>query len=671
MAGALPPTGAMQQSSAPNQTRPVATPVPAQASQQDVFEPGFASAGSSAESAKVPFDLRLMIDPKLLIPDASGHAPIESLVATFVKASEAGPDAPQVLSAEAEKPAPDGRVNVPTVIAVKKDLIDSGAIRAYHSDVVGPGEQIISDSDLKAKLAAARKKALPTGFTPTVATSLPGQLIEEGSSLGSRISTTAGVFSAMRIAGTFGYLPLPLAGGLALGAGLVQTLSGDGWLSQEASIANSKHLLDTTREVDGKTSYAATVGPGGKLLPSFNETSIDRLKGDLDAQSTAIKGSMVGSGLMVAAGATALLGGVAASPFLATASLIVPTLTGLWSCSHQLSDLNADEKDLKARLANKETATSKNQPIYDASGRAVALQQVDVPIADQLAEIQKSKKKIALTMTAEAVFGGTMAAVALGAPALLATAALAVPIGLAAALFPKEAWDIVKGIPEKVEAAASTVGHWVSGKLDGVFGKDGKQTESVDAATPAAPALSPATQSYNQALDQVKKLDPDLASRIQSGIQTLFGPDSDSQTPDQIQAAVKDSNAALGDLRSKDPALFSQLIGAHQAVVVEARAQAVAQLTAAVDQALNGPKAQALLHSPNVQDVIAKNQISDSDARGAMAAILREGLTHDTSEIDDLASRAKAGDAQAQALTELISSISQTNQDMAASASNP
>lgn len=485
--------------------KPTAASVSAQSQPQDTLQ-------VSNPLDDVIVNLRVRMPGQYFQPDAQGKLPIQSLDAALVphqQIGDPGITAMKVLELNPESQPPEGYVNVPTVIPVKQELLVDGKIPGYTSDIIPDDGLVLTSKELDDKLEGAYKHALPTGKSAQIAETRTSQMTKLSAGLVAQmVGQTGGYYAASSLAGIIHAVSASASGPLALGASAAMLLGPNTGLQQLGTLDKQKAYLKNLQKEDPDAQVMSTIGPGGVLTDAQPKRMFQgsdgqvygavpyqkasRLEGDVDAARVGNKLNFAQAGLLASAGGAHILatgaaattgvgiGHIAAgavglaAPFLAGAAMVIPAAAGLYSQYHQLQNLAAQKAELMA-LPKDQLTSPVRMGIKDTSGNHVEDQTVEVPIADQLKAIGTQQKVCTIVMTALGTSIGAISAVALGAPIMMMTAALAIPATVAVAMFPKETFDLIKSVPGKVLAAASNLASQAGDGVSRMFSSKSKE----------------------------------------------------------------------------------------------------------------------------------------------------------------------------------------------------
>jgi hypothetical protein len=404
---------------------------------------------------------------------------------------------------------------------------------------------------------------------------------------------------------------------------------------------------------------------------------------DSKINATTIQASIKG-GLGLGIGAVTLAG----LPWVAgIGGLAIPAGTFAYNQLSDVAQLKTEKNKMNELLEKGETTFKRQELVGDQFGSITGVQEIEVPIAPYVAELEKAIGKGQFKATAAATTAVTAAGVAtaaaIGAPiALVAGAAvatmLAVPTAAAFLFMPDQtsealhkAWDGIK-----------SAGSWIAGQLKRLWPFGGE-----DGASNASPAQKALTDLHAK----LAKVDQKSADRLQEITKQLVTC-TDSKQIEELSAAYKDAMAPVAE---KSPELASQWLGTVTGLQQEILAKQEAQVTAQKVEALQ-PKVDSLYASLSQDDsrglnLEAKEQLEPLINSPALAAVAKDlgidqeqalqvgrsllvsQLKGDSSELEQIKLKADLGEPEASKKQKFLGALQQALADQTAVqlASNP
>ena len=373
----------------------------------------------SKDTPQSVLDFRIAVDNRMLEPDPqTGQLPFEVLV---VKSDPKLADLPSAYigNPRREPQAGKGQVIVPAFIPMDQADYDQG-LNNFHAAIIKPNEEVVEKGAVQKAREEASAKALPAGMVGEVAPSghgipMPGIIKDKlGVESISYDAIQKGVRAAGELGATVADVDLAMSWGgwngyLAAAAGPVMLLNG---LETLKNVADHREFVHTQARAHGTSELPFTVTRDGKHASFPISTDIEALDQSFDSVRNTALGKVVQGGLVTAAGITSLMGNPVA-PYLALGGLGVNSGVTLFNAKSTLSQLNAEEKDLKAQLAEGKHTVAQEKPIYkfrteggqlvtDRNGTPirdiVGSRKVEVPIQARLDIIAEQKGKVALSL---------------------------------------------------------------------------------------------------------------------------------------------------------------------------------------------------------------------------------------------------------------------------------
>lgn len=608
---------------------------PAALPQDSVVTTG--SATPPADSGTSVITMRVEVKNELLQPDpTTGKSKLDELEPDFVAPEKKSPNAPVVLAALGDPEVPEGYTPVSTVALVPNETAADPNFQTTHFPTfVAKDGYVLSQAEvdnfakqqqdvgfqkgLGEGVEKGRKEAVPPGFQPKLMDSEKGKKIEakrdQFATIASMIGSTSG---ALGISAGIG-IPAQYAAPLALAAAPLAILGPTGTLSNMAKLENQKAaLLESVKaEHPDEDPMKVTVD-----MNPFTQTGVttEEALHNLDMMKTTQKMKTVGSVLLAGAGVAALGGFGTAATMLAVGSLASP-LADTIPTFDKIGEVHKRKKELGAMLQAHEKAVADAEaagrpapemptveiqvPVLDESGQPVGVQPKQIPVTEALENVKKSQKTLILGALGTAAQAGSLIAMGLGAPIMMVVvASAAVPLLARGALFPKESWETIKGIPGALWDVAKRIGNAIKRKLG--FGKD------EGGGSKAASEMSESQQQLFKTLGDISKKDAKLAEGLQETLNILSHPPS---TEEEQKAAIEAGprhQAQLQELREKYPELADRFDANMKTLIEEGAAEVEQQQFEAaheqVEQVVQSPFAQELLGSERVRAVTKGDQ---------------------------------------------------------------
>lgn len=393
---------------------------------------------------------------------------------------------------------------------------------------------------------------------------------------------------------------------------------------------------------------------------------------DKQIDASSIQASIKG-GLGLGIGAVTLAG----LPWVAgIGGLAIPAGTYAYNQLSDVAQLKAEKNKMNELLAKGETTYTRPELVGDQFGSIAGVQEVTIPIAPYVAELEKAIGKGQFKATAAATAGltatGVAAATLMGAPvALVAGAAvatmLAVPTAAAFLFMPEQtseafgkAWDGIK-----------SAGNWIAHQLKRLwpFGGDGEAK--------ASPAQSAITALHAK----LAEVDQKSADRLQEVTQQLVTCTDKAQI-EQLQSSYQEAFAAVveksPDLAKEWPAavagLQQEILATQEANAKSARVEELKPKVEALHASISEDDSRGLnlevkdnlvplLGTPALAAVAKDLGLSGSETEDIARGLLLSQLKGDTSELELLKLQSDLGDQEAVKKQKFLGALQQALAD--------
>jgi hypothetical protein len=398
---------------------------------------------------------------------------------------------------------------------------------------------------------------------------------------------------------------------------------------------------------------------------------------DKQIDASSIQASIKG-GLGLGIGAVTLAG----LPWVAgIGGLAIPAGTYAYNQLSDVAQLKAEKNKMNELLAKGETTYTRPELVGDQFGSITGVQEVAIPIAPYVAELEKAIGKGQFKATAAATAGltatGVAAATLMGAPvALVAGAAVAtmlvVPTAAAFLFMPEQtseafskAWDGIK-----------SAGSWIADQLKRLWPFGGGEDNKAQA--------SPAQSAITDLHAKLAEVDKDSADRLQQVTQQLVTCTDKTQI-EQLQGSYQ---AAFAAVIEKSPELAKEwpaaVAGLQQEILATQEAQAksnrVEELKPKVDElyaSLSQDDSRGLnlevkdnllplLSAPAMAAVAKDLGLGGKEAENVARSLLVSQLKGDNSELELMKLQADLGDTEASKKQKFLGALQQALADQTA-----
>lgn len=556
------------------------------------------SGGSAKANDFTTLTLRVKVKNSLLEPDANGKSRLDDLEPDFVPKGKTSENAPTFLSAlEDPVTIPQGYVPVSTVALVPEaqaqdlEQLNRDYFAAFVplkgyvlsqqevDDYAQEQQQIGFQNGVSQGLEQGASSAVPAGHQVKLMDSPAGLKIEARRD---QISTLVGLIggnsSALGIAKNIG-LPVAYAAPLAVAVAPLQILGTTGTLSTTARLEHQRAaLLESVRaENPGQDPMQVVLDMNPHTqMPITTQEAIR----NIDLLKTGQTMKTVGSALLLGAGVAALGGWGAVASGLAVGSLASPLGDALPGFD-QLAQVTRRSRDLRATLESRTRAAEQSGvspaqakilagqtlvevqvPLLNQEGRPVGFEPGQIPLGQALAHVSSQQRLLAVGAVGAVAQVGSVVAMGLGCPIMLAVgASAALPLLTRGAMFPRESWQGLSALPAKIWNDIKVVAQALGRKLGVVKGGDAEE-------------MTAAQKRLFEALAQIADRDPLLGKVLQATLETLHKLPQSEQEERLTIAAAQQHQEALSQLRAKHPQLSAQFESSLQALVQENSPQA-------------------------------------------------------------------------------------------------